>query len=1049
MMSLELSSHYGPSLHVSYNSSFPGYVFAAIGPFIHIYDCATSRLVNRVRVFIRNKIHGFCFSGNGNGLCLAYGGKSVSLATVDELLKVENIVDRERVYFEWIVHGTFSFDEQNVYLLTSYNKVLVSDLEFNIVKRAELPNERSILYSGAIKVLSDGQVLVCAGTVMGGILLWDLNAERILHNLLGHEGSIFCVTVSDDGKRVATCSDDRSIRLWDLCGGDELSVGWGHTARIWDLKFFANDKKLVSVSEDCTCRVWDIMDGKTLALRNVYDVHLTKNVWSVAVDEEAMTVVTSGNDGRIKLTDLRQQERYGKQQSFAMVGVLKECGVQMNSKELFKGFYYFEFGMIAITSEGNVLRYLEATGKWDLVLHDPMFVSYSVTTAIRSENGENNVIVFVNNRANLIILNMSADGRTIRSQNMAHVEGLSKSCNVILRRLRDDHEHCILALDSPNPNEKLTILKMRIETLDVLETYQFKKPDNFVLSSLEVEDGRYIVAGSRFSTLAIFDMHHPNTEAYTIRELDPGDTITSVNFIEKRGKQCLFSVTNRDGYYHFISINFASLRDSPSTTPSHEIVHLNRISKGFLEGGFYDSHGDFIIYGFKSSHFYIYNETKCYEIANVPCGGAHRQWRLCSLPIGPDLTSKMYMLVFVKASELFVQRICRDSSVPEVLEAGIHGREIRSVTTLPLLSSGNTGPDAKHFLVTGSEDATIKLSSLKIPNGNVEVIWTMRHHVSGLQRTKFINNQLMISCSAREELFLWRLTTSFSSAPYMVIKKVLPVQRTHPDLRIMDFDALFPSSDGSDFLLATAYSDSTVRLWYYDNKLNEFSELWTTHYTPYSCILNVKFVPLQNGLYLLITPTDGKVVLYDITGSLPRQQLGTSLQGLSWEGSAASVTSQSGVSPVCSLLAHKSGIRAVDTYVSGDRSKCYVITGGDDNALCISVILANNGDKKVVSAVKHRIDSAASSTITSCKIFDDNRKVLTTSVDQIVRVWDILDGDDALSLKASQYTTVADVGASDVVKMVDSPREYTLLVGGVGLSIFRFDVGSLNTKTLT
>ena len=117
------------------------------------------------------------------------------------------------------------------------------------------------------------------------------------------------------------------------------------------------------------------------------------------------------------------------------------------------------------------------------------------------------------------------------------------------------------------------------------------------------------------------------------------------------------------------------------------------------------------------------------------------------------LTSKMYMLVFVKASELFVQRICRDFSVPEVLEAGIHGREIRSMTTLPLPSDEDTGQDTKHFLVTGSEDATIKLSNLKAPTGAVEVIWTMRHHVSGLQRVKFINNQLMISCSAREELF--------------------------------------------------------------------------------------------------------------------------------------------------------------------------------------------------------------------------------------------------------------------------------------------------------
>lgn len=72
---------------------------------------------------------------------------------------------------------------------------------------------------------------------MGGVIIWDLFSETKIHNLLGHEGSIFYVNLSNNGRYVASCSDDRSIRLWDLETGKQLSVGWSHTARIWNLMF--------------------------------------------------------------------------------------------------------------------------------------------------------------------------------------------------------------------------------------------------------------------------------------------------------------------------------------------------------------------------------------------------------------------------------------------------------------------------------------------------------------------------------------------------------------------------------------------------------------------------------------------------------------------------------------------------------------------------------------------------------------------------------------------------------------------------------------------
>ena len=67
------------------------------------------------------------------------------------------------------------------------------------------------------------------------------------------------------GRRLASASDDRSLRLWELPDRDPgdtaesapmiLSAAMvlhGHQARLWDVQFLGD--LVISGSEDCTCR---------------------------------------------------------------------------------------------------------------------------------------------------------------------------------------------------------------------------------------------------------------------------------------------------------------------------------------------------------------------------------------------------------------------------------------------------------------------------------------------------------------------------------------------------------------------------------------------------------------------------------------------------------------------------------------------------------------------------------------------------------------------------------------------------------------------------
>ena len=156
-------------------------------------------------------------------------------------------------------------------------------------------------YMGSVTAVAfspDGH-RIASGSDDGTVRLWDATAGQTVQIIEVHKGGVRCVAFSPDGNRIASGGDDGKLRLWDAATGQPLRTTEGHEGGVRSVAFSPDGRHIASGGHDGALRLWDASTGQPLRTMEGNKGWVS----CVAFSPDGRYITSGGGDGTLRLWD--------------------------------------------------------------------------------------------------------------------------------------------------------------------------------------------------------------------------------------------------------------------------------------------------------------------------------------------------------------------------------------------------------------------------------------------------------------------------------------------------------------------------------------------------------------------------------------------------------------------------------------------------------------------------------------------------------------------------------------------------------------------------
>nr|CCA25484.1 conserved hypothetical protein [Albugo laibachii Nc14] len=900
-----------------------------------------------------------------------------------------------------------------------------------------------ILYSMSIYGRSLDTLRIATGTVTRSIIIWKLPGTydendrsaisvQPTQRLDMHNGAVFRIIWSEDGKQFISVSEDRTMQLCSINTEQHIFESkiraWGHHGRLWDACF--TQQGIATASEDGICKLWDVEEGQCIA---TLQGHVGKHIWRVTCHPNKRLIATGGGDGAVKLWDTYQHlhpshtlaiaEQHNINLRFGEIsqrGQISKRAVAIRDVLIGRdrGYCVADNGEIhALDIEKSQSQLL-----WS-PFQDGVHMDATASVSCTCMDPQKRYLAFGNSSGWIYIFGIS-DNALVASWKAVKAR--------ILRiwwhsNTAETDQSTIFTSSVDRKLVRWRILRGTEGTLHWkrLESYGINTSKSAISSLQVVEqmDTTFLIAGDGNGTICTFSCTHHSVDQELI---EPASIFKSVH-----GREYVSCITaidgdriltgGHDGYYNTFLMCFRKDDLVLSLLTRHSIKGMGTISKFSWN----HQRQELLVFGFQASHAILYNVTRQYRLFHLDCGGWRRPHAMY-IPLTSNALVDYTLLFCTREQKKHTRTALELQSVSSKGSMALnacsfhhqfHGRMITSAMFL----------DSNTDLVTGSEDNQLQLH-VRAPIDNLwrRVAIGVAHTsaIRAISKFSLHDETIVLTAGGKQTVNAWKVSRN----PYILRHICTSEKSDVQEHRILGL-ASFSLQHDRYRLVITGNSEGVIACILLDLTHESFSEIgeFSASLKPILCLSALQITSANRKIALLATgSTDGMIHVWDFSSLL--ETLSTEMR---------QITSNIQLSPCYSYVAHEMGTNTLTLVqpqteaASMDQMVVSVCSAGDDQSVRVRDITFSAQSHYWTTAHDAHIPHASGSAIKA--LYSNGQVLLIAGYDQRLSVYAM----NPIVWKASVISECADVSALDVHQQ--DAEKWDVVIAGDGFQTFTLD----------